>query len=130
MCQYALSGWVSCGKFRICIMKVVKQVTAAALRYLIKALLFIKRLFPASHYALLALLFIVGLELIFALQRWVLVVAQIVIVVVSIGVVLVRIEESGKFTLSNMLLPILAAIGFFGFCFFFLSPPIFFFFFL
>src|SRR3989338_5184255 len=117
MCQYALSGWVSCGKFRICIMKVVKQVTAAALRYLIKALLFIKRLFPASHYALLALLFIVGLELIFALQRWVLVVAQLVIVVVSIGVVLVRIEESGKFTLSNMLLPILAAIGLCGFGF-------------
>lgn len=99
-------------------MMVVKQATTAILRQLIKWLLFVKRLFPASHYALLALLFIVGLELIFALQQWVVVVAQIVLVVVSIGVVLLRIEESGKFTLSNMLLPIFAAIGLCGFAFF------------
>ena len=98
-------------------MKVIKQATTAGLRYLIKALIFIKRLFPSSHYALLALLFIVGLELIFSLQQWVVVVAQIVLVVVSIGVVLVRLEESGKFTLSNMLLPIFAAIGLSGFAF-------------
>ena len=98
-------------------MKVIKQTTTFVIKYLIRALLFVKRLFPSSHYALLALLFIVGLELIFALQQWVVLVAQVVLVVVMIGVVLVRIEESGKFTLSNVLLPLFAAIGLCGFAF-------------
>lgn len=98
-------------------MNVLRRAVNYSLKYLFRALLGIRRLFPASHYALLAMLFIVGLELIFALQHWVLLVAQIVLAVVSIGVILVRIEEVGKFTLSNLLLPIFAAIGLSGFAF-------------
>jgi hypothetical protein len=77
----------------------------------------IKRLFPASHYLLLALLFVVGLELIFALQRWVIVVAVAVASVVTIGIILVRLEEQGEFRPVHNILPILATVGFSGFAF-------------
>jgi|GEM_PF-1858993 hypothetical protein len=78
----------------------------------------LRSLFPASHYVLLALIYVVGLELLFALQRWVFLVVIAVITVVTIGVVLVSYEEKGRFSLSNILLPILATIGLTGFAFF------------
>jgi len=65
----------------------------------------------------LSILYVVGLELIFALQRWVILVALTVVVVVAIGVVLVRIEEKGKFSLSQVVLPLLATVGLSGFAF-------------
>ncbi len=70
-----------------------------------------------SRYLLLALLFAVGLELIFALQRWVYVVAAAVVAVVAIGVVLIRLEEGGSFRIIHSILPLLACAGMSGFAF-------------
>ena len=78
----------------------------------------VKFLFPASHYVLLALIYMVGLELLFALQRWVVLVVLTVVGVVTIGVVLVKYEEKGRFSLSDILLPVLATAGLSGFTFF------------
>jgi hypothetical protein len=78
----------------------------------------------SSHYLLLALLFGVGLELIFALQRWVIAVAVVVASVVTIGVILVRIEEQGRFRPVHSILPILAAVGFSGFALLLPTTPI------
>jgi hypothetical protein len=84
----------------------------------------LRNLFPASHYLLLALLFIVGLELIFALQRWVILVAVASASVVAAGVVLVRLEEQGRFRPLYIILPVLAAVGFSGFAFLLPTTPI------
>lgn len=70
-----------------------------------------------SRYLLLALLFGVGLELIFALQRWVYLVAAAVIAVVAAGVLLLRLEEGGSFKLIHSILPLLATVGISGFAF-------------
>lgn len=70
-----------------------------------------------SRYALLALLFGVGLELIFALQRWVYVVAAAVVAVVGLGVLLLRLEEGGQFRFIHSILPLLATAGLSGFAF-------------
>lgn len=78
----------------------------------------VRSFFPASHYVLLAMIYVVGLELLFALQRWVVLVMLIVVGVVIMGVVLVRYEEKGRFSLSDILLPILATVGLSGFAFF------------
>lgn len=75
-------------------------------------------LFPASHYVLLASIYVVGLELLFTLQRWVVLVMLTVVGVVTIGVVFVRYEEKGRFSLSDILLPVLATLGLSGFAFF------------
>jgi hypothetical protein len=77
----------------------------------------IARVFPFSHYVLLALLFAVGLELIFALQQWVILVAIVVVAVVTAGVILVRYEERGRFCPTQIILPVLATIGLSGFAF-------------
>ena len=77
----------------------------------------VRHLFPSSHYVLLAVLFMVGLELIFSLQRWVVGVAAVVVFVVAVGVVLLRIEEQGGFHPIQTVLPILATIGSSGFAF-------------
>lgn len=71
-----------------------------------------------SRYLLLAGLFIVGLELIFALQRWVYTVAAAVVGVVAIGVILLRLEEGGRFRLIHSILPLMATAGISGFAFF------------
>lgn len=75
-------------------------------------------LFPASHYVLLAVIYVVGLELLFTLQRWVVLVVISVVAVVIVGVILVRYEEKGRFSLSDILLPISATVGLSGFAFF------------
>jgi hypothetical protein len=97
---------------------------AVTRRYALAAGRRLWQLFPASHYLLLALLFVVGLELIFALQRWVIVVAVASASVVGVGVVLVRLEEQGQFRPLYIILPVLAAIGFSGFAFLLPTTPI------
>ncbi|MFH1354333.1 MAG: hypothetical protein ABIH36_03525 [bacterium] len=75
------------------------------------------KLFPASHYVLLSALLVVGLELIFILQRWVVLIAVVAVTVVMLGVILVRFEERGRFGLIHSILPILAATGLAGYAF-------------
>lgn len=95
-----------------------------ARRYAAAAMGRVRSLFPASHYLLLALLFVVGLELIFALQRWVILVAVASASVVAVGVVLVRLEEQGRFRPLYIILPVLAAVGFSGFAFLLPTTPV------
>ena len=66
----------------------------------------------------------VGLELIFALQRWVIMVAVASASVVALGVVLVGLEEQGRFRPLYVILPTLAAVGFSGFAFLLPTTPI------
>lgn len=76
------------------------------------------RLFPTSHYVLLAALFFIGLELIVAFHQWLLAVTAILLVVLVYGIFLVRYEEAGRFRAVQTLLPMLAAIGLTGLAFF------------
>jgi hypothetical protein len=76
------------------------------------------RLFPTSHYILLAALFFVGLELIVAFHQWLLAVTTILLAVLVYGIFLVHYEEAGKFRSMQIWLPALAAIGLTGLAFF------------
>lgn len=76
---------------------------------------FLHYLIPASHYALLVLLFFVGLELMVAFQRWIFPFVSVLLVLMAIGVLLVRIEEQEHFRTTQVILPILAAAGLIGF---------------
>ncbi len=76
------------------------------------------RVFPLSHYLLLAALFFVGLELIVAFHQWLLAVTAILLAIVGYGIFLVRYEEGGRFRLVQIILPTLAAAGFTGLAFF------------
>jgi hypothetical protein len=78
----------------------------------------ISQLFPASHYALLGLLFFVGLEVIFSIQRWIYGFITILILLMIVGVVLVRLEEGQRFKPNQLVLPFLALTGLIGFSFF------------
>lgn len=71
----------------------------------------------SSHYLLLALLFIVGLELIFALQRWVIAIALVTVAVVVIGIIVIKLEDGPAFGWVHTILPIMAAVGLSGFAF-------------
>ncbi len=73
------------------------------------------RLIPSSHYALLALLFFVGLETIFAFERAVIVLTIILFGLLAIGIMLVRIEERGRFRTMQAVLPFMAVAGLTGF---------------
>lgn len=66
---------------------------------------------PSSHHVLLALLFFAGLEIAFAFQRWVLVFLFVLFVLITLGVLLVRREESDDFHFTQAILPIGAALG-------------------
>jgi len=77
----------------------------------------LSRLFPSSPYILLAISYMVGLELIFALQRWVILVAVVVVFVVTLGIILVGYEERGSFRPTQVILPFLAIVGLSGFAF-------------
>lgn len=72
-------------------------------------------LIPASHYALLALLFFAGLELMILFQRWIFPFVSVLFVLLAVGVLLVRIEEQGRFRTTQIILPLLAVAGFIGF---------------
>lgn len=66
---------------------------------------------PSSHYALLAVFFFVGLEIMLALHRWIFVVIAIVLGITVLGIVLLRTEEEGVFHPTQAILPAYAAIG-------------------
>jgi len=67
--------------------------------------------FPSSHYALLALFFGGGLELMFAFQRLVLFVMGFFLVLVFVGVVIIRTEESEVFHPTQIILPVMTALS-------------------
>lgn len=73
---------------------------------------------PASHYVLVAFLFFFGLELTFALQRWVLLSLLILFGLLTVGVLFIRFEESDDFHFTQVILPILAALGLTAFALF------------
>jgi len=100
------------------IKKITGKTAELAIQWSWRGLRAVRKLFPHSHYALLALMFGVGLELLYFLQRWVIVVAILVISMVIIGVVLVRLEEKQGFKLIHTILPILATLSLSGFAFF------------
>ncbi|MEX1997557.1 MAG: hypothetical protein WEA04_02675 [Candidatus Andersenbacteria bacterium] len=78
-------------------------------------------LLPSSHYVLLALLFFAGLQLAFWLHQWIVPLFAGLFVLMVIGILLVRIEEQGRFRIMQAILPILAVIGLTGFGLF--LPP-------
>lgn len=82
-----------------------------------------ERLVRPSHYVLLSTLFFVGLELIFALHRWVGLLMTTLLVIVAAGIILVRAEERGKFHPIQVILPLLAAIGLTGLALFLPTTP-------
>lgn len=75
-------------------------------------------IFPSSHYALLSLFFFTGLEIIFALHRWIPVLLGALLLLLLIGIFLVRAEEKGRFHPTQTILPALAALGLTGFALF------------
>lgn len=75
----------------------------------------LRNIFPASHYLLLSLLYFAGLEITFALQRWLIPLISILFVLLAVGIMLVRIEERGQFRMLQAVLPFLAVAGLTGF---------------
>lgn len=75
-------------------------------------------LFPSSHYALLAAFFLAGLEVIFALHQFIILLVIGLLALLFLGIVLVRAEEGGKFHPTQTILPALAALGLTGFALF------------
>lgn len=73
---------------------------------------------PSSHYVWLSLFFFGGLEVIFALHRWIPLLLGSVFFVLLLGIILVRAEEGGKFHSTQTILPALAAFGLTGFALF------------
>lgn len=76
------------------------------------------RVFPSSHYALLSLFFLAGLEIIFGLHRFLPVLIGAVLFILFMGIILVRAEEGGRFHPTQTILPALAAFGLTGFALF------------
>lgn len=76
------------------------------------------RIFPSSHYALLAIFFLLGLEIIFAWHSFIPLLILAVLLILFIGIVLVRAEEGGRFHPTQVILPTLAAVGLTGFALF------------
>lgn len=75
-------------------------------------------LFPSSHYALLATFFLAGLEVIFALHQFIILLVAGLLALLLIGIILVRAEEGGRFHPTQIILPALAALGLTGFALF------------
>lgn len=84
----------------------------------------LRRHLPASHYVLLALLFFAGLEITFALQQFILPALTIMFGLMTVGVVLIRQEESADFHFTQAILPILAAVGLTTFALFLPASPL------
>ncbi len=68
--------------------------------------------FPSSHYALLSLFYFIGLELLFILHQWPVILFFIILGVLIIGIFLIRTEEGSHFHPTQSILPALAAFGF------------------
>jgi len=75
-------------------------------------------LFPSSHYALLSILFFIGLELIIVFHSWIWLFTAILLALMVYGIVLVRIEERGRFKPTQVILPLVTASGLTGFTLF------------
>jgi hypothetical protein len=71
----------------------------------------LRAFYPSSHYALLALFFFAGLELSFALRRFVFLLIAVIVVITVIGIILIRTEERGWFHPTQAILPTLAVFG-------------------
>ncbi len=76
------------------------------------------QLFPSSHYVLLSLLFFILLELVTVFHRWIWLFIAILLVLMIYGIVLVRIEERGRFKPTQTILPLVTASGLTGFTLF------------
>ena len=72
----------------------------------------IAKIFPSSHYAILSLFLFIGLELLFVIHNWLFILFAIFISILFIGILLIRSEEGRGFHPTQMILPILAAVGF------------------
>ncbi len=68
-------------------------------------------LWPSSHYGLLSLFFLAGLELAYGLRRFVLLLIAIILTITIFGIILIRTEERGRFHPTQAILPALAAFG-------------------
>lgn len=71
----------------------------------------LRNLLPSSHYVLVSLLYFAGLEITFALQRWLFPLISILFGLVAVGIMLVRIEERGAFHVRQAVLPVLGVAG-------------------
>lgn len=85
---------------------------------------FIRQHLPASHYVAVALFFFAGLEATFAIQRAVPISLLTLFGLMTVGVVVVRKEESEDFHFTQTFLPILAAVGLTAFALFLPAGPL------
>lgn len=93
---------------------------AARWRRVIRPLSFL----PSSHYVLLALMLYLGLELIVAFHRWIVVLAATLLLLLAYGIYLIRQEEPGDFHPLQAVLPVLTASGLAGFALFLPTTPV------
>lgn len=89
-----------------------------------KHLVRFRAIFPSSHYVLLAILFLIGLELITVFHSWIWLFTGILLALMIYGVALVRIEEKGRFQPTQTILPIMTAAGLTGFTLFIPLTPL------
>lgn len=80
--------------------------------------------YVSSHYLLLALLFFAGLEMISVFHQWVLTWLVGLILILSYGIVLIRVEERQSFSWRQTLLPLFAATGLAGLVLFLPRTPL------
>lgn len=79
---------------------------------------------PEWHWVLLSALFFAGLEVTFALQRAIFISLLTLFVLMTLGVFLLRREESEDFHFTQAILPILAALGLTAFALFLPASPL------
>lgn len=79
---------------------------------------------PSSHHVLLSLFFFMGLELTFALQRFVILFLLVLFGLIAVGVLFVRKEENQDFHPTQAILPVLAAMGLTAFALFLPVTPL------
>lgn len=87
------------------------------IRFLRKTFILLQRLghaVPSSHYILLSALFFVGLEIVFFWQQAIAFTLLVLFGLLTIGIVLLRIEEAHRFRPSQIILPLLTAAGLSG----------------
>lgn len=78
----------------------------------------LSHIFPSSHYALVSLLFVFGLEVIYGFHHWILLLVSILFAAVAIGIIIIRSEEGPHFHPTQIILPILAVAGLLGYSLF------------
>src|SRR5690348_11591094 len=78
----------------------------------------VQRVLPTSHYALLSFFFFASMEVIFVFHRLIPLLALAFFAILVIGIILIRIEEGGRFHPTQMILPTLTILGLVGFALF------------